>query len=167
MNPISNPASTQTNTYWSLPIIFSAVIITMFIGLSVAWWILDILAGMGVATAWASGYIGTLQGIISTFDTIILFTFAVLFGAVIIRSYRLQTHPVLGIVGLIAIPAAVLATGYASNLVAIFTGFDFLGQALNQFPYTLSFIKNSPAIIGAASILVLLVMMGGGVLARR
>nr|ADE29250.1 hypothetical membrane protein [uncultured virus] len=125
----------------------------MFIGLTIAWWILDIIAGMGIATSWASNYIATLQGIISAFDTIILFTFAVLFGAVIIRSYRLKTHPVLGVVGLIAIPAAVLATGYASNLVAIFTNLPFLGSALNQFPYTLQFIKNSPAIIGAASIL--------------
>ena len=138
----------------------------MFIGLTVAYWILGQIAGLGIATAWSSQYIGTLQGIISGMDTVILFTFAVMFGAVVIRSYRLKTHPVLGIVGLLGIPIVVIGAGYASNLVAIFTGLEQLGPALNQFQYTLTFIKNSPLILGAASVLVLLVMMGGGVIAR-
>lgn len=156
-----------TQTYWSLPIIFSAVIITMLIGLSIAWWILDLVAGMGIATAWASNYIGTLQGIISSMDTVILFSFAVLFGAVAIRSYRLKTHPVLGIVGLLGLPVVVIGAGYASNIAAIFTGIEMIGPALNQFEYTLTFVKNSPLIIGIAAVLILLVMVGGGRLVRN
>ena len=166
MNPLS-PSTTSTNTYWSLPIIFTAVIITMFIGLSIAYWALELMAGMSIASSWATGYIGTLQGIISAFDTVIIFTFAVMFGAVIIRSYRLKTHPVLGIVGLLGLPIVVIATGYASNIVAIFTNLEFLGSSVNWANYSLTFVQNSPAIIGATSVLVLLIMIGGGVLARQ
>ena len=125
------------------------------------------LAGLGIATAWASNYIGTLQGIIGGMGNVILFTFAVLFGAVVIRSYRLKTHPVFGIVGLLGIPVAVIVTGYISNIAALFTQFEFLGEALNQFQYVLLFIQNSPTIVAIGSVIVLLVMMGGGILARQ
>jgi len=155
------------NTYLSLPVIFTAVIITMLVGMSIAYWVLDMMAGMGIATTWASNYISTIQGIISAFDFIALFSFGILFGAVIIRSYRLNTHPVYGIVGLLGIPVVVIATGYASNIVAIFTQFEVLGEALNQFNYIILFVQNSPLIIGAASVLVLLVMVGGGRRAPR
>jgi len=157
----------RKGTIWSLPLIFVFVVISLFIGLSIAYWILEMAAGLGVATAWSSQYIATVQGIISAMDVFILFTFAVMYGLVVVRVFQMRTHHVYGVVGLLGLPIVVIVTGYSSNLVSIFTSFEFLGSAVNQFQYTLLFIQSSPLIIGAASVLVLLVMVGGGVLARR
>lgn len=167
MGPLSHYGNGTTQTYWSLPVIISVVVISSFIALTIAWYALELIAGLGIATAWATNYIGMLQTVLSSFGTVILFSFAILFGLVIIKSFRLGTHPVLGLAGLIGVPVAVIGTGYASNAVAIFTGLDFLGNALNQFDTLLLFIKNSPTIVAIGSILVLFVMVGGGVLARR
>jgi len=154
-------------SFWSLPIIFVFVVISLFVGLSIAYKALEMMAGLGIASTWASNYIGTVQGIISTMDIFILFTFGVMFGLIVIRSFSLTTHPVLAVAGLFGLPVVVVVTGYTSNFVSIFTSFDFLGSAVNQFQYTLLFIQNSPLIIGIGSVLVLLVMVGGGVLRAR
>jgi len=156
-----------TQTFRSFPIIMAGVLIPLFITLALAYWILEFLAGLGLATGWASNYIGMLQGIVASMDFLVPFAFAVMFGAVAIRSFQTKTHPVLGVLGLIFIPVAVLLTGYLSNVVAMLEGFSFFSTIFNQFGYTVTFFRSSPLIIGAASILILLIMVGGGVLARR
>lgn len=167
MGPLSHYGNGTTQTYLSLPIIVSVVVITSFIALTIAWYALELIAGLGIATTWATNYIGMLQTVLSSFGTVILFSFAVLFGLVVMKSFRLGTHPVLGLAGLIGVPVAVIGTGYASNAVAMFTQLEFLGKALNQFDTLLLFIKNSPTIVAIGSVLILLVMVAGGVIARR
>jgi hypothetical protein len=156
-----------TRTFRSFPIIMAGVLIPLFVVLALAYWILDFLAGLGLATGFAANYIGMLQNIVATMDFLVPFTFAVMFGAVAIRSFQTKTHPVLGVLGLIFIPVAVLLTGYLSNVVALLEGFSFFSTIFNEFGYTITFFRSSPLIIGAASILILLIMVGGGVLARR
>jgi len=135
--------------------------------MALAYWILDFLSTLGLATGFASQYIGTLQGLIASLDLLVPFTFAVMFGAVAIRSFTTKTHPVLGIVGLIGLPVTVIVTAYLSNTVAVLSGFQFLAPIFNQFQYTITFMRSSPLIIAAAGTLILLIMVGGGVLARR
>ena len=154
-------------TFRSFPIIFAAVLIPLFVVLALAYWILDFIAGLNIATGFASQYIGTLQGIITSLDLLVPFTFAVMFGAVAIRSFTTKTHPVLGIVGLFGLPVTVIVTAYLSNTVAIMSGFQFLAPIFNQFTFTITFIRSSPLVVGAAGTLILLIMVGGGVLARR
>lgn len=161
------PPTFTTQTFRSFPIIFAAVLIPLFVVMAIAYWVLDFIAGLGIATGFASSYIGTLQGIITSLDLLVPITFAVMFGAVTVRSFTTKTHPVLGIVGLIGLPVTVIATAYISNTVSIMSGFQFFGPIFNQFNFTITFIRSSPLIVSAAGILVLLVMVGGGVLARR
>jgi len=108
-----------------------------------------------------------LQGIVASLDFLVPFAFAVMFAAVAIRSFQTKTHPVLGVLGLVFVPVAVILTGYLSNVVALLEGFTFFQTIFNQFGFTITFFRSSPLIVGAASILILLVMVGGGVLARR
>lgn len=156
-----------TRTFRSFPIIFAGALIPLFVVLALSYWILDFIAGLGIATGFASQYIGTLQGIIASLDLLVPFTFAVMFGAVAIRSYTTKTHPVLGIVGLLGLPVTVIATAWLSNTVSIMSGFQFLGPIFNEFEFTITFFRSSPLIVGLAGTLILLVMVGGGVLARR
>lgn len=140
--------------------------IPLFIAAVVAWYAVDIIAGTGLATGFAVGYLDTLKSALAVFDTIVIFVFAAAFGGVIIRSFRLNTHPVLGILGLVFLPVAVFGAAYASNVFGIFTGLDFLGTALNQFTLSATFFQNSALITAGAGVLVLLVMVGGGLIRR-
>jgi len=164
---VEPPHLNFTHTFRSIPIIFAAVIIPLFVVLTVTFWILSQIASLGLATGFAANYITTLQGIISSFDILIMFTFSVMFAAVIIRSFRLKTHPVLGILGLFGLPIAVIVASYVANIAGIFTGFDFLGTALNQFQYTVLFLQNTGLVTAVTGVLVLLVMVGGGLIARQ
>lgn len=156
-----------TQTFRSFPIIMAGVLIPLFVVLAIAYWVLNFLAGLNIATGFAANYINMLQGIVAGMDFLVPFTFAIMFGAVAIRSFQTKTHPVLGVLGLIFIPVAVLLTGYLSNVVALLEGFTFFSTIFNEFGYTITFFRSSPLIIGAASILILLIMVGGGILARR
>jgi len=57
-----------TQTFRSFPIIFGAVLIPLFVVMALAYWILDFLSTLGLATGFASQYIGTLQGLIASLD---------------------------------------------------------------------------------------------------
>jgi len=161
------PPINSTRTFRSFPIVIASVLIPLFVVLAIAYWILNFLSGLGIASGFGASYITTLQGIISSLDLLVPFTFAVMFGAIAVRSFLTKTHPVLGIVGLLGLPVTVIVTAYVSNTVAIMSGFQFFGPIFNQFGFTITFIKSSPLIVGAAGTLILLIMVGGGVLARR
>lgn len=154
-------------TFRSFPIIIGAALIPLFVVLAISYWVLNFLASLNIATGFASTYIGTLQGIIASLDLLVPFTFAAMFAAVTIRSFMTKTHPVLGVVGLLGLPVTVIVTAYLSNTVSILSGFQFLSPIFNEFGFTISFIRNSPLIVAATGTLILLVMVGGGVLARR
>jgi hypothetical protein len=164
---VEPPKIGTVQTFRSFPIIIGAVLIPLFVVLAISYWILDFIAGLGIATGFASQYIGTLQGIITSLDLLVPFTFAVMFGAVAIRSFQTKTHPVLGVVGLLGLPVTVIVTAWLSNSVSILSGFQFFAPIFNQFTYTITFVRSSPLIVGSAGTLILLVMVGGGVLARR
>jgi len=160
-----------TRTFKSIPYILGLAIIPFFVFAVIGWYILDFIAGLGIASAFGNGYaVNFINGLKSTmagFDLIIMFTLGIFLAAIFVRSFRTRTHPVLGVVGLLALPLFVIGASMVANFVSVFTTFGFLSEALNKFTYTVTFFKSTATVTTAVGVLVLLVMVGGGVLARR
>lgn len=151
----------------SLPVIIGAAILPFFVGMVLVYYILTQIAGMSLATGFAAEYITLLKSIVASFDFLIIGTFGVMFTVVLIRSNRVRSSPLMAAVGLLSLPVIVVSAAYLGDLASFFTGLQVLGPALNQFPATITFFRNIAPIVAVLSVLVLLVMVGGGLLARR
>jgi len=155
-----------TRSFRSIPLIIAFMMIPVVIAAVIGWYALDLIAGLGIATGFAKGYISTLKNLITVFDSIAIFIFAIAFGSVIIRSFKANAHPLLGIIGLMFMPVVVIGAAYAANVFGVFSGLGFLSGALNHFAFASAFFNNTAVIASAAGVLVLLVMVGGGLRGR-
>jgi len=93
-------------------------------------------------------------------DGVVLLAFSAIVARIMIKSSQINMHPIFGIVGLIGLPALVIALAQASNIAAVFTQLDLVSQAVNKFPGSFFLMKNLPEIGAAMAILVLIVMVG-------
>lgn len=168
MNPVpaKNFLPTLTNSPRSIPVIIGLLMLPLFMAAVISWYFLDLIAGLGLGTTFSANYISTLKSIVGIFDSIVIFVFVIAFSIVVIRSFKLNAHPVLGIIGLIFLPVIVIAAAYTSNIFGVFTGLNFLSGALNQFPMTFAFFNNTALIAAGTGVLVLLVIVGGGMIRR-
>jgi len=156
------PSFQTTNSLRSIPILILLAMIPLFMTSVIVYYIVSVLAGMPIVTGFAAGYLQTLQGMIATIDTIIIFTFAAGIGGIILRSFRITAHPIFAVIGLIGLPILLYTVAMTSNLYSIFTEIDILSQALNQFTYTAAFFNNSVLITSAVAILIIFVIIGRG-----
>jgi len=141
--------------------------IPLFLGAVLVFYILNFLGGLGITTGFASTFIGQLKGLLGVFDVLVVVLFGVGFVAVVIKSFRLKVHPAYGIIGLIGLPIIVYLTAFGANTLDYITQISFLGNALNHFNLSILFFHHSVLIVTGSAVLVLLVMVGGGLFARR
>jgi len=157
----ANPFS-FTRTFRSIPIIIGLLMIPLFMSSVIGFYILNTIQGLGLAQGFAVDLLVTLKSTIQVFDTIVLLVFGVSIGAVVIRSFRINTPLVFAVVGLFFLPVIVFSSAFLSNAVAIFANLPIMSSAANNFPLALTFFQNTGLIAAGTGVLVLLVMVGGG-----
>lgn len=158
---------TTTNSLKSIPIIIGFLVLPLFVAGILSYYIITLLEGTGLAVGFAVPFLNTIKNIVTVFDEIAIFAFTVSFGAVILRSFRLNISPIFGAIGLLLLPIIVYAAAFTSNIAGFFTSITFLQGAANQFPLTYSLFQNSAAISAGLGLIVLLVMVGGGMVVNR
>jgi len=163
MDPVP-PNLLSTQTFKSLPIIIGVLMIPLFIASVIGYYALSTIQGLGLAQGFAVDLLVTLKSTIQVFDTIVLLVFGVSVGAVVIRSFQVNTPMVFAVIGLFFLPVIVFSSAFLSNAVAIFANLSFMTNAANQFPMSLIFFQNAGLIAAGVGVLVLLVMVGGGFL---
>lgn len=159
--------STQKNrkgSIKSLEIAVLIVIIPLFIAAVMISVLMGFLSDLAIIQAYSfpQQMIQTVLSYQAFLDGVVLLAFAAIVGRIFVKSFRINMHPVLGVVGILALPALVITLAQASNIVGVFANLSIVGSSVNQFPASFTLFQNLPLVGSAMALLILIVMVGVG-----
>jgi hypothetical protein len=162
MKLFSNNTDTRKGSISSLEIAVLVVIIPLFISAVLVTVLMTFMLDLSIVQAYPfpQKLAHTVINYSKFLDGVVLIAFAALVGRIFLKSFKINMHPLFGIVGLIALPGLVIVLAQASNIVAVFTQLNLVQQAVNKFPASYAFFKNLPEIGAVMALLILIVMVG-------
>lgn len=136
-----------------IPLFISAVMVSVLMGF---------LQDLSIVQAYAfpQALIKQVLAYAGFLDGVVLVAFAAIVGRIFIKSFQISMHPVLGVVGLLALPVLAITLAQASNIVGVFTDLSIVGTAVNDFPASFALFQNLPLAGSAMALLILIVMVG-------